>query len=78
VPVVASKVGGLPEIIEDGVTGFVCAPDAVDEMAERSVALLGDSDRRVAMGRAAAEMVRINYCTERVVPLYEAAYRDVQ
>jgi N-acetyl-alpha-D-glucosaminyl L-malate synthase BshA len=78
VPVVASKVGGLPEIIEDGVTGFVCAPDAVDEMAERGVALLGDSNRRVAMGRAAAEMVRINYCTERVVPLYEAAYRDVQ
>jgi hypothetical protein len=42
------------------------------------VALLGDSDWRGAMGRAAAEMVRTNYCTERVVPLYEAAYRDVR
>ena len=44
VPVVASKVGGLPEIIEDGVTGFVCAPDDVEGMAERGVALLTDPD----------------------------------
>ena len=40
VPVVASSVGGLPEIIEDGVTGFVCHPDAVETMAGRGVALV--------------------------------------
>ena len=77
VPVVASNVGGLPEIIEDGVTGFLCPPDAVATMAERAIELLRDHGRRAAMGRAAAEVVRTRYCTDRVVPLYEAAYRAV-
>ena len=74
VPVVASRIGGLPEIIEDGTTGFTCPPDAIDEMVDRVVALLSEPDRRSSMGRAAAEVVRTRYCTERVVPLYEDAY----
>lgn len=77
VPVVASKVGGLPEIIDDGVTGFVCPLDAVDEMAARGVKLLTDAVFRHDMGRRAAEVVRTRYCAERVVPMYEAAYDDV-
>jgi N-acetyl-alpha-D-glucosaminyl L-malate synthase BshA len=75
VPVVASKVGGLPEIIEDDVTGYVCPPDAVDEMADRAIAVLCNEHRRAEMGRAAAEVVRTRYCTDLVVPMYEAAYR---
>jgi L-malate glycosyltransferase len=77
VPVVASNVGGLPEIVENGVTGFACPPDAVDAMADRGVALLTDRSLSAAMTRAAAEMVRTSYCTDRIVPIYEAAYRDV-
>lgn len=77
VPVVASRVGGLPEIIDDGVTGYVCPADAVDLMAERGVAILTDDDRRREMGRRAAAVVRERYCAERVVPMYEAAYADV-
>ncbi len=34
VPVIASRVGGLPEVIEDGVTGFICDPDDVEGMAD--------------------------------------------
>lgn len=77
VPVVASKVGGLPEIIEDGVTGFVRALDDVDGMADRGVALLTDRDLHARIAGAAATLVRERYCTERVVPMYEAAYRRV-
>ena len=77
VPVVASRVGGLPEIIEHGVTGFVCPPAAAEMMAECGVALLTDRDLRASITAAAAEMVRTRYCTDLIVPLYEAQYRDV-
>jgi N-acetyl-alpha-D-glucosaminyl L-malate synthase BshA len=74
VPVVSSTVGGLPEIVEDGVTGFACAPDDVAGMAQRGVALLRDSGLRASITRSAVEMVRGRYCAQLVVPLYEAAY----
>jgi N-acetyl-alpha-D-glucosaminyl L-malate synthase BshA len=77
VPVVASNVGGLPEIIEDGVTGFVCPPDAVDLMAERGVAVLTDPALRASITQAAAQVVRSRYCTDLIVPQYEAAYLEV-
>ena len=77
VPVVASKVGGLPEIIEDGVTGFVRPPDDVEGMAECGVRLLTDPALRADISSNAASLVRTTYCTERIVPLYEAAYQRV-
>jgi N-acetyl-alpha-D-glucosaminyl L-malate synthase BshA len=77
VPVVASNVGGLPEIIEDGVTGFICPPDAIELMADRSVSVLVDQARRESIGRAAAALVHERYCTELIVPLYEAEYGKV-
>jgi L-malate glycosyltransferase len=77
VPVVASNVGGLPEIIDDGVTGFVCPPEAASEMAERGIALLTDAALHASIARNAAALVRERYCTDLVVPEYEAQYRDV-
>ncbi len=77
VPVVASNVGGLPEIIENGVTGFACPPDAIDEMAERGVALLTDRALHQRIARAAADLVAEQFCTERVVPMYEEEYERV-
>ena len=77
VPVVASNGGGLPEIIENGVTGFVCPPEAVHEMADRGIALLTDAALHAAVAQQAAAMVRERYCTDLVVPAYEAQYRDV-
>jgi N-acetyl-alpha-D-glucosaminyl L-malate synthase BshA len=77
VPVVASRVGGLPEIIGDGVTGYVCAPDDVDGMAARGVALLTDPDLHARIADNAARLVREVYCTDRIVPMYEEAYRRV-
>jgi N-acetyl-alpha-D-glucosaminyl L-malate synthase BshA len=77
VPVIASAVGGLPEVIEDGVTGFMCPPDAIGTMAQRAIDLLTDRDRLRQIGQAAAGRVRARWCTDTVVPQYEAVYADV-
>ena len=77
VPVVASRVGGLPEVVDDGVTGFLCPPERLDLMAARSIELLTDRERHATMGRAAAAAVRSRYRAESIVPLYEAEYRKV-
>ena len=76
-PVVVSRVGGLPEVITDGETGFLCDLDDLDGMASRIVALLRDRDLRERIGRTAAVHVRARYCVDAVVPMYEAVYERV-
>ena len=78
VPVVASRVGGIPEVILDGVTGFLHQPDAIDDMAESALTLLTDESLRQRMGRAACRRVREHFCAERVVPMYERCYEDTE
>jgi len=77
VPVVASRVGGLSEVIEDGRTGFLCEMNDVAGMADRGVEVLQDAGLAARIGAAAAAHVRERYCTEIVVPEYEAYYADV-
>jgi L-malate glycosyltransferase len=73
-PVVASRVGGLPEVITDGVNGFLPAPDDVGGMAAGALALLTDRELRERMGRAARATIVERYCEEKIVPMYEAFY----
>jgi len=77
VPVVASAVGGVPEVIEHGTSGFLHPPDDLDGMAESAVALLTDEALHRRTTTAALERVRTLFCTARVVPMYEAYYRQV-
>jgi N-acetyl-alpha-D-glucosaminyl L-malate synthase BshA len=74
VPVVASAVGGLPEVIENGVTGFLHPLEDLDGMAASAVELLRNPARHRAMAAAARERVADRFCADRVVPMYEAVY----
>ena len=77
VPVVASRVGGLPEVIEHGVSGFLHPPEAIEEMAASAIALLRDPVRHRQVAQAACQRVRTEFCADRVVPMYEACYRKL-
>jgi N-acetyl-alpha-D-glucosaminyl L-malate synthase BshA len=73
-PVVASRVGGLPEVITHGETGFLHAPDDVDGMAASALALLDDPGLRARIATAARAAIADRFCEGRIVPLYEAFY----
>jgi N-acetyl-alpha-D-glucosaminyl L-malate synthase BshA len=77
VPVVASRVGGLQEVIEDGVTGFLHAPDDLQGMADTGVLLLTDDALHARVAAAARRRVLERYCRDNVVPQYEAFYERV-
>ena len=74
VPVVGARVGGVPEVIEHGVSGFLHDADAVDEMAASVMRLLTNPDLHRTMADAATRRVRGHFGADRVVPMYEAAY----
>lgn len=77
VPVVASRVGGLPEVIDHGVTGFLHPLDDVDGMAASAVALLTDADLHSRVAAAALKTVHVKFCAEKIVPVYERYYEEV-
>ena len=77
VPVVASNVGGLPEVIEHGRTGFLHPKDELQAMADSGVRLLQDSELHARIAREARLHVAEHFCTDVVVPRYEACYEEL-
>ena len=75
-PVVASRAGGLPEVIDDGVNGILEPVGSVEAMGRRAVELLRDRRRHAAMREAAIAKAR-EFSADRVVPMYEALYEEV-
>jgi N-acetyl-alpha-D-glucosaminyl L-malate synthase BshA len=75
-PVVASRAGGLPEVVDDGVNGILEPVGSVEAMGRRAVELLRDQPRHAAM-RDAALAKAAEFSADRVVPMYEALYQEV-
>jgi len=77
VPVVVSNVGGLPEVVTEGVDGFLVEPRNVQKMAERSLEILSDDAVRKQMGKRARKSARARFCSSKIIPQYEAYYRKI-
>jgi glycosyltransferase involved in cell wall biosynthesis len=77
VPVVTTRVGGLPELVADGETGVLVEPDDPAALADALTALLLDPARRAALGRAGAQRARERFDSERIAAQMVALYREL-
>lgn len=77
VPVVASRVGGLPELISHGVDGYLTEVGEPEELAEHSLKILKDPRLQEEFGRNAREKVLKKYTPDKIVPQYEALYNKL-
>lgn len=77
VPVIGTQSGGLPEVVTDGVTGFLLPVGDVDAMAARAIEILGDPDGGRRMGQAARAFAIENFEEDRIVPRYRELYERV-
>ena len=73
-PVVATNVGGIPEVVEEGQTGFLVPPRDPKAIADRVLSLCRDSARRLQMGRAARARVEDNFTVQSVSARLEGIY----
>ncbi|HEX6368988.1 MAG TPA: N-acetyl-alpha-D-glucosaminyl L-malate synthase BshA [Longimicrobium sp.] len=77
VPVVASNAGGLPEVVEDGVTGHMGNVGDVEAMAEMGISILRDNKRWLDMSVAAQKVASERFGVDVIVPQYERYYQRV-
>ena len=77
VPTIATDVGGVPELIDDGRNGLLFEVGDVDSMAAAAIALLRDETRLRQMSEAGRKTAQDHFCASRVIPLYEEYYDRV-
>lgn len=77
VPAVCSNVGGIPEVVRDGVEGFLAPPHDTQTMAARALEILTNPERQEEMGRAARQRALAKFCSNDIISLYEKLYERV-
>jgi N-acetyl-alpha-D-glucosaminyl L-malate synthase BshA len=77
VPPVATRVGGVPELITSGVDGFLEPVGDIAAQAARAIQLLTDEDLHQKMSEAARQTAVERFASSAIIPQYEAYYRDV-
>jgi N-acetyl-alpha-D-glucosaminyl L-malate synthase BshA len=77
VPTIATNVGGVPELIEDGVTGRLFPVGATESMANAAIDLLTHAEKLEAMANAGRASAQAKYCASKIIPLYEKYYEEV-
>ena len=77
VPTVATRVGGVPEVIDDGKTGLLADVGDVATMSRQAIELLSDEARLRQMGKRARIAAQTRFCSTKIIPEYEQFYRCV-
>jgi N-acetyl-alpha-D-glucosaminyl L-malate synthase BshA len=76
-PSVSTRVGGIPEVLEDNVSGRLAPPGDADALARATEELIQNRELREAMGKAAQQRAREKFSAQNIVPQYEALYERV-
>ena len=71
VPSVATRVGGVPEVIDDGKTGLLTDVGDIETMSQRAIALLSDEGKLRQMGKRARIAAQTRFCSTKIIPEYE-------
>lgn len=77
VPVIATRAGGLPEVIEDGKSGFLEEVGDVEAMAEKACLLLQDPSLHQTIAKSAKARAEGEFSAEKIIPQYEAFYQSL-
>lgn len=75
-PVVCTAVGGIPEVVEDGVSGRLVRPGSVTDLAHALLQVLDDGELAARLGRAARTVAAESFGEERMVAAYSELYED--
>ena len=77
VPVIATRIGGLPEVINDGESGFLSDVGDVEKMTADTLRLLRDEELRRGFGEKGRELAVQRYSTSKIIPQYIAFYEKI-
>ncbi len=77
VPVIGAATGGLPEVVEDGKTGFLLPVGDISGMAQRSLELLSKNDLYEAFHKKSRKRVLDYFDSKSIIPQYEAFYEEI-
>jgi glycosyltransferase involved in cell wall biosynthesis len=75
--VVATNIGGTPEMVRDGVTGFIVPPASAPQLADRLLLLLGDRALSERMGAAGRNVALAELATGRMIDRFESTYAEI-
>jgi N-acetyl-alpha-D-glucosaminyl L-malate synthase BshA len=77
VPVIATRIGGIPEVVSEGETGYLSDIGDVEKMSEDTLRLLNDEDLRRAFGEKGRELAIQRYGSDKIIPQYISFYEKV-
>lgn len=77
VPVIATRIGGIPEVVNDGESGFLSDVGDVDKMSADTLHLLGNEELRRGFGEKGRELAVQRYSTSKIIPQYIAFYEKI-